>query len=170
MRKASILLVAVLALALLASCCPRICEEPVVVQPPPPPPEEPPPPPPPPEPKEEKVEVKEMVLEPIYFDFDKYDLRPGDREILNRNAQELKANPGSRIRIEGNCDERGNTEYNKILGERRAQAARDYLIGLGITEDRISIVSNGEGKPKYPGQTEEDYARNRRVDFVIVFK
>lgn len=171
MRKANILLVALLALAVLASCCPRVYEKPVVVEEPPPVVEEPPPPPPPPpEVKEEKVEKKEMVLKPIYFDFNKYNLTSETRDILDWNAQQLKANPGSIIRIEGNCDERGSTDYNMILGERRAAAAKDYLIELGITEDRISIVSNGKEKPKYPGETEDAYAKNRRVDFVIVFQ
>ncbi len=166
MKKASVLLVAVLALALLASCCPRVCEEPIVVEPPPPPPE--PPPPPPPEP--EVVEVKEMVLEPIFFDFDKYDLRPGDKEILDRNAQELRKNPQAKIRIEGNCDERGSVKYNRGLGTRRAEAARDYLAKLGIPADQFSVVSHGKEKPKYPGKTKEIFAKNRRVDFVIEFQ
>jgi len=170
MRKASILLVAVLALALLASCCPRICEEPIVEQPPPvveqPPPvveppqpvvEEPPPPPP-----------KEIVLEPIYFNFDRADLRPQDREVLNRNIQALRENPGATIRIEGNCDEKGNVEYNIGLGERRARAAKEYLISSGVPEKQItSIISNGKEKSK---RCLDDtcWSRDRRVDFVLV--
>ena len=167
MRKVSVLLVVILALALLASCCPRICEEPIVEQPPPPP-EPPPPPPPPPEPKEEKVEVKEIVLEPIYFDFDKFDLRPGDREILNRNIQALSENPGAKIRVEGNCDERGTVEYNLALGDKRARAAKDYLVKLGVAEDRITAISYGKERPKYPGHNEQAWAKNRRADFVII--
>lgn len=165
MRKVSVLLVVVLALALLASCCPRICEEPIVEQPPPPP--EPPPPPPPPEPKEEKVEVKEIVLEPTYFDFDKFDLRPGDREILNRNIQALRENPEAKIRVEGNCDERGTVEYNLALGDKRARAAKDYLVKLGVAEDRISIISYGKEKSNRC-KNDACWSKDRRADFVIV--
>jgi peptidoglycan-associated lipoprotein len=173
MRKAGVLLVAVLALALLASCCPRVCEKPVVEQPPPvveqPPPvveppqpvvEEPPPPPPPP--------PKEIVLEPIYFNFDRADLRPQDREVLNRNIQALRENPGATIRIEGNCDEKGNVEYNIGLGERRARAAKEYLISSGVPEEQIiSIISNGKEKSK---RCLDDtcWSRDRRVDFVLI--
>ncbi|KPK75090.1 MAG: hypothetical protein AMJ89_04860 [candidate division Zixibacteria bacterium SM23_73] len=172
MRKASILLVAVLALVLLASCCPRVCEKPVVEQPPPvveqPPPvveppqpvvEEPPPPPPPP--------PKEIVLEPIYFDFNKYDLRPGDREILNRNIQTLTENPGAKIRVEGNCDERGTVEYNLALGDKRARAAKDYLIKLGVAEDRLTTISYGKEKSKHCTDNKCWY-KDRRVDFVLI--
>jgi peptidoglycan-associated lipoprotein len=164
-HKTVILLVAIFSLALLASCCPRVCEEPVVEQPPPPP--EPPPPPPPPPPPEEKPVVKEIVLEPIYFDFDKYDLRPGDREILNRNIQVLSENPGAKIRVEGNCDERGTVEYNLALGEKRARAAKDYLVKLGVAEDRISIISYGKEKSK---RCKDDrcWSKDRRDDFVLI--
>ena len=170
MRKASILLVGFLALVLLASCGPKekIMEEepeaPVVTEPEQPPPVEP-------EIPKEEVEkelVKQEDLQPIYFDFDKYNLRPGDREILNRNTKVLKKNPNVKIRIEGNCDERGSVEYNLALGERRARAAMEYLINLGIAPDRISIISYGKEKPKYPGHNEEAWAKNRRDDFVIV--
>jgi peptidoglycan-associated lipoprotein len=109
-------------------------------------------------------------LEPIFFDFDRYDLRPGDKEILDRNAQELRMNPKAKIRIEGNCDERGTVKYNRGLGTRRAEAARDYLVKLGIPADQFSVVSHGKEKPKYPGKTKEIYAKNRRVDFVIEFQ
>ncbi len=165
MRKAGVLLVVILALALLANCCPRVCEEPVVEQPPPP---EPPPPPPPPPPEPEPVvEKKEIVLEPIYFDFDKFDLRPGDREILNRNIQALKENPGAKIRVEGNCDERGTVEYNLALGDKRARAAKNYLVELGVAEDRISIISYGEEKSNRC-KNDACWSKDRRADFVIV--
>ena len=170
--KTVILLVAILSLALLASCCPQERVKPVVEQPPPPPPpvvEKPTPPPPPPPPPEEKPEVKEIVLEPIYFGFNISDLTAQSREILNRNVQGLRENPKATIRIEGNCDEQGNVEYNRSLGERRANAAKDYLISLGISADRIvSVISNGKDKPKYPGHDEAAWAKNRRVDFTLV--
>ena len=131
MRKASILLVGFLALVLLASCGPKekIMEEepeaPVVTEP-----EQPPVEPEIPKEEVEKELVKQEDLQPIYFDFDKYNLSPGDREILNRNAQVLKENATVKIRIEGNCDERGTVEYNLPLGENRARAAKDYLVNL----------------------------------------
>ena len=169
MRKASVLLVAILALVLLASCGPKekIMEEepeaPVVTEPEQPPSE--------PEIPREEVErelVTQEDLQPIHFDFDKYDLRPGDREILNHNAKVLKKDPDVKIRIEGNCDERGSVEYNLALGERRARAAMEYLTNLGIAPGRISIISYGKERPKHPGHNEEAWAKNRRDDFVIV--
>ncbi len=166
MRRASVLLVALLALALLSNCCPRECVKPVVEQPPPPP-EQPPPPPPPPPPKEEKVEVKEIILQPIYFDFDKYNLRPGDREILNKNAQVLKENPTVKMRIEGNCDERGTVEYNLALGEKRARAAKDYLVKMGIDPDKITIISYGKEK-SMRCRDDACWSKDRRDDFMII--
>lgn len=166
MRKASILLVGFLILLLFSFCAkkPAVKEE---TKPPTTKTEETTPP------ETGKEEITKRVitqddLQPIYFDFDKYDLRPGDREILNLNATVLKENPTVKIRIEGNCDERGTVEYNLALGERRAAAARDYLINLGIDVDRISIISYGKERPKYPGQNEEAWSKNRRDDFVIV--
>ena len=84
------------------------------------------------------------------------------------NAMVLKENSTVQIRIEGNCDERGTVEYNLALGERRASAARDYLINLGVDSDRISIISYGKERPKYPEHNEGAWSKNRRDDFVIV--
>ncbi len=168
MRKAGILLVGLLVLVLFAYCAkkPPVMEEkpevPVVTEPEQPPSE--------PEIPREDVERELVIqadLKPIYFDFDKYNLRPGDREILNRNAKVLKENTGVRIRIEGNCDERGTVEYNLALGERRARAAMDYLTDLGIDPQRISIISYGKEKPKYPGHNQEAWSKNRRDDFMV---
>lgn len=166
MRKASVLLLGFLILLLFGSCAkkPKVKEEP---KPPTTKTEEITPP------ETGKEEVTKRVitqddLQPIYFDFDKYDLRPGDREILSLNVVVLKENTTVKIRIEGNCDERGTVEYNLALGERRAAAARDYLINLGIDPDRISIISYGKERPKYPGHNEEAWSKNRRDDFVIV--
>lgn len=169
MRKIGILLVGLLVLVLFSYCAkkPLVVEEkpeaPVVTEPEQPPSE--------PEIPREEVErelVRQEDLQPIYFDFDKYDLRPGDREILNHNAKVLKKDPDVKIRIEGNCDERGSVEYNLALGERRARAAMEYLINLGISPESISIISYGKERPKYPGHNEEAWAKNRRDDFVIV--
>jgi len=115
--------------------------------------------------KEEPVEIK---LDPIYFDFDKYFLRSDAKDALNRNAQALKDNSQVKIRIEGNCDERGTVEYNLALGEKRAKAAMDYLVNLGIDQSRITIISYGKEKPLYPGHNEDAWSKNRRDDFVIV--
>ncbi|WP_025324008.1 peptidoglycan-associated lipoprotein Pal [Deferrisoma camini] len=107
-------------------------------------------------------------LERIHFDFDKAVIRPDAQEILRRNAEFLKANPGVRIRIEGHCDERGTTEYNLALGERRAKAAFQYLMDLGVDPNRMSVVSYGEAVPLDPGHNEEAWAKNRRAEFVEV--
>lgn len=167
MRKASILLVGLLVLLLFSFCAKK---PPVVEEPTPPVVTEPEEPVSPEVPKEEviKKEITQEDLQPIHFDFDRYALRPGDREILNRNAQVLKEYSTTKIRIEGNCDERGTVEYNLALGEKRARAAQDYLINLGIDASRISIISYGKERPKYPGHNEEVWAKNRRDDFVIL--
>ena len=169
MRKAGILLVGLLLLVLFVQCAekPPVVEEkpevPVVTEPEQPPSE--------PEIPREDVEREWVIqddLKPVYFDFDKYDLRAGDREILNRNAKVLKENADVKIKIEGNCDERGTVEYNLALGERRARAAMDYLINLGIDPQRISVISYGKERSKYPGHNEEAWSKNRRDDFMIV--
>jgi peptidoglycan-associated lipoprotein len=165
MRKAGILLVGLLVLVLLSFCA----KKPKVVEEKPKPPEVTQPEKPPEIPKEE-VEKKVLTqedLQPIYFDFDKYDLRPGDREILNSNAKVLKENPDVKIRIEGNCDERGTVEYNLALGDRRASAAMDYLVNLGVAPGRISIISYGKERCKHC-YNEECWSKDRRDDFMIV--
>jgi peptidoglycan-associated lipoprotein len=166
MRKASVLLVGILVLLLFSFCAKK---PPVVEEPTPPVVTEPETPPPPEVPKEEvtKEEITAEDLQPIHFDFDKYNLRGGDREILNRNAQMLKEYPTVRIRIEGNCDERGTVEYNLALGEKRARAARDYLINLGIDTDRINIITYGKERANRC-TNEECWQKDRRDDFVIV--
>lgn len=167
MRKVSVLLVGILALLILTHCPP----------PKPPPPVEPETPvvtereePAPPEVPEEEVTKRVITqedLQPIYFDFDKYNLRTGDREILNRNALVLKENLTVRIRIEGNCDERGTVEYNLALGEKRARAAKDFLINLGIDPDRITFITYGKEKADRC-YNEECWYKDRRDDFAIV--
>lgn len=112
--------------------------------------------------------VKEEVANMIFFDFDKYDLKPEAREVLQKKAQILKENAALKIIIAGNCDERGTEEYNLALGERRARAAYEYLVLLGIEAGRMSIVSYGEERPLDPGHTEAAWAKNRRDEFTIV--
>lgn len=106
----------------------------------------------------------------IHFEFDKYRLTDEAKEVLADNARVLKNNSKVRILIEGHCDERGTVEYNLALGERRAQAARDYLLELGIPASRISIISYGKERPLEFGQSESAWAKNRRDEFVVVIQ
>jgi len=110
------------------------------------------------------------LLKDIHFDFDKYDIRPGDTEILKENAALLMKYPKVKIQIEGHCDERGTVEYNLALGERRANSAKKYLISLGVKADRISTISYGKERPLDPGHDEEAWAKNRRAHEVILSK
>ena len=107
-------------------------------------------------------------LLPIYFDFDKANIREDQRARIEKDAAYLKENPSTKIRIEGNCDERGTNEYNMALGERRALSAKKYLMNLGIHEDRMHTLSYGEEKPLLRGHDEYSWAQNRRDDLVIV--
>jgi peptidoglycan-associated lipoprotein len=128
----------------------------------------------PPAPVEEKkeealpapVERAAEGLQPIHFDFDRSFIRDDAKPVMQANADWLKANPKVKIRIEGNCDERGTIEYNQALGQRRAAAAKKYLTDLGISTGRISLISYGKEKPVCTASTEECWQRNRRDDFV----
>jgi peptidoglycan-associated lipoprotein len=104
-------------------------------------------------------------LNNIYFDFDQYVLRPEATEELRKIGTWLHKNPSIRIRIEGNCDDRGTNEYNLALGERRSVIAKNYLINLGVSADRISTISFGEENPAVSGNNEEAWAKNRRDEF-----
>lgn len=106
------------------------------------------------------------VGEKIFFDFDRYELKPASRETLQRKAEALRSLPEIEIVIEGHADERGTIEYNLALGERRANAARRYLIDLGIDPERLSIVSYGEERPAVDGHNEAAWSQNRRDEFV----
>jgi peptidoglycan-associated lipoprotein len=110
------------------------------------------------------------LLKDIYFDFDKYDVRPQDTGALKENASLLMKYPNVKIQIEGHCDERGTAEYNLALGERRASSAKKYLLSSGITADRISTISYGKEKPFDPGHDEGAWAKNRRAHFIILSK
>lgn len=103
-----------------------------------------------------------------YFDYDSYNLRSDAREALKENAAWLKKNRSVNVQIEGHCDERGTTEYNLALGERRANTARDYLVRLGVSKSRLSVISYGEERPADPGHDEAAWSRNRRASFVIL--
>jgi len=103
-------------------------------------------------------------LADIHFDYDKYNIRPGDADILKKNYGTMSSNSG-KVRIEGNCDERGTVEYNLALGQKRADAAKAYLVNLGVDGKRIETVSYGKEKPVDPGHNEEAWAKNRRDHF-----
>ncbi len=107
-------------------------------------------------------------LQKIYFNFDSASLSEESRSLLAKNAQLLAGQPSAKVRIEGNCDERGSDEYNMALGERRAKAAKDYLVNLGVQPDRLSTISYGVEKPAVEGHDEAAWAKNRRDEFVIV--
>jgi len=111
--------------------------------------------------------VEVSKLDAIYFDFDKYTLKPEAREALKKNADWLSKNPDKKVVVEGNCDERGTNEYNMALGQRRADSAAKYLKDLGIKKDRVSTVSYGKERPECKESNEECWSKNRRADVVL---
>jgi peptidoglycan-associated lipoprotein len=106
-------------------------------------------------------------LADVFFDFDKYDIRPGDAKTLDANANWLKSNPNHLVLIEGHCDERGTNEYNLALGERRAKSTMNYLVSQGVQANRITIISYGEERPQCTEHTEACWAKNRRAHFLV---
>ena len=107
------------------------------------------------------------VLKDIHFDFDKYDIRPGDAKVLDENAKWLKANPNHLILIEGHCDERGTNEYNLALGERRAKSTLNYLASQGVQATRITLISYGEERLLCTEHNEDCWSKNRRAHFLV---
>lgn len=146
-----------------------------VPEPPPPPVEPEPPPPPPPviEPEEELVTRsladlnRDSPLQPVFFGYDSAEIDAASRRILDENAAVLRSNPTWVITIEGHCDERGTAEYNLALGERRAVAARQYLVEIGLAADRLRTVSYGKEFPFAAGHDEAAWSQNRRAHMVI---
>jgi peptidoglycan-associated lipoprotein len=116
--------------------------------------------------EEVKEEKTPSGFQKVYFDFDKYYIRDDAKTALENNARVLKGNKNMRILIEGHCDERGTVEYNLALGERRAAAARQYLMDLGIEASRITTVSYGKERPIAFGHDESSWQQNRRGEFV----
>ncbi len=106
-------------------------------------------------------------LTDVFFDFDKYDIRPGDAKTLDSNASWLKSNPTHLVLIEGHCDQRGTNEYNLALGERRAKSTMNYLVSQGVQANRITIISYGEERPQCTEHTESCWAKNRRAHFLV---
>ena len=128
----------------------------------------PPPTPPPPAPRPPDVSIDELFrqnVQDIHFDFDKAEVKPDQVSILQGNATWLKSNPNVRFTIEGNCDERGSEEYNLGLGDRRANATKEFLISQGVAANRIMTVSYGEERPVCREQTEGCWEMNRRAHF-----
>jgi len=115
-----------------------------------------------------KVEEVSGLFNDIYFDFDKYEIREDAKPVLKALADYLIKNNNHKVLIEGHCDERGTNEYNLALGDKRAKAAKDYLVSLGIPSARIDVISYGEEKPQCREHNEECWAKNRRDHFVIV--
>jgi peptidoglycan-associated lipoprotein len=115
----------------------------------------------------EASSLRAVLLTVINFDYDKSDIRDDARAALDAKVPVLMANPGVRLRIAGHTDERGSTEYNLALGQRRATAAKQYLTSRGVPEDRLETVSFGEERPVAQGADESAYAQNRRDEFEI---
>jgi peptidoglycan-associated lipoprotein len=111
--------------------------------------------------------AQEQTLQRIYFDFDSYVLTKDARDILASDGELLLKKISGKVTIEGHCDERGSDEYNLALGEKRAKAAMNYLVTLGVPADRLSIISYGKEKPLEPGHDEAAWAKNRRAELVI---
>jgi peptidoglycan-associated lipoprotein len=183
MKKTVLVVLALAAAATFTACAKKA---PPAPPPPPPPAPEAPPPAPPPPPKAEVAPVvdeyarlkamsaeeieKSGLLKEVFFDFDKSDIREADRAVLSQNADALKRFDFLRITVEGHCDERGTIEYNLALGERRAKAAYDYLVSLGVPADRLKTVSYGKEVPVCTQSSEDCWQRNRRAHFTVTGK
>jgi peptidoglycan-associated lipoprotein len=116
---------------------------------------------------EQRRAREEFLNEHIYFEFDSDVLTAEAQAILMRKAEYLQKNPGRRVTVEGHCDERGTTEYNLALGDRRALSVKKYLENLGVAASRMTPVSFGEERPLDPGHDEAAWAQNRRAQFIF---
>jgi len=191
-RQAKTLLVLVLLLTVVVAAC-KGKAKPPVARPMPPPmadstttPTIPPPGPPkpvsepipvPPMPAEDTIGSKSLddlnrdsPLRPLFFELDSSDVSSEGQQVLQANAAVLKKYPTMQITIEGHCDERGTAEYNLALGERRALAAKNYLVSLGVGADKVKTVSYGKEFPFDPGHDDSAWEKNRRAHFVITAK
>jgi peptidoglycan-associated lipoprotein len=169
---AALALVAAMLVLGLAGCGKK--EQPVVTDPTPPPPVETQPVEVPKAdipvvetaPNPEDLLPPDLGLQPVFFDFDKFELSSLARETLNANGRILKELAARSITIEGHCDERGTAQYNLALGEKRARSAKEYLADLGVDPGRIEVVSYGKERPFEQGHSESAWAQNRRAHFV----
>lgn len=112
-----------------------------------------------------QTEVSPVSLNDVFFDFDQYNLSAEAKGTLEANARELKRVTAASVTIEGHCDERGTKAYNLALGDKRANAAKDYLVSLGVTASRITTISYGKERPFDTGSSESAWAKNRRAHF-----
>jgi peptidoglycan-associated lipoprotein len=115
----------------------------------------------------EMARVREALSEMVFFEYDSFDLTPEAQERLRNKAEIMRSVPSVTLRIEGHADQRGSTEYNLALGQRRAEAVRTFLEGYGIDAGRFSTISYGKGRPLEEGGGEDSFARNRRAEFVV---
>ena len=116
---------------------------------------------------DEAARKLEADLGPVFFAFDKYELSQESRDTLTANARLLRDSPAFNIWIEGHCDERGTNEYNLALGDRRARAARDFLVAAGVAANRMTVISYGEERPFAMGHDESAWSQNRRAHFKV---
>ena len=115
-----------------------------------------------------RAAIQQITDARVYFAFDKFDIKPEYKDMLKGKADLLKRYPAIRVRIEGNCDERGTQEYNLALGERRARAAYEYLATLGVNPGQLEMISYGKENPAVQGSGESVWSKNRRDDFRVV--
>ena len=171
-RKQALTWTALGAAIILNACAKKEVAAPPPPPPPPPPVEEmaPPPPPPPPPPVDTNVVRRERlqslmseVLKPIYFDLDQSSIKPEGKDILTRVGSLLKEYPELFVTVEGNADERGSTEYNQALGDRRANAAKKWLLAFGVNSNQLKTVSYGKEKAS-SGSDESVWSQDRRDD------
>jgi peptidoglycan-associated lipoprotein len=113
---------------------------------------------------------QEKPLAMVFFDFDKYDIRPDARPVLEQDAAWLNKFKTAKVLIEGHADERGTEDYNLALGEKRAKSVMDYLVSMGIAPDRMKVISYGKSQPLDPGHDEAAWQKNRRVQFLVIEK
>ncbi|MEW6410116.1 MAG: peptidoglycan-associated lipoprotein Pal [Nitrospirota bacterium] len=180
MRKSNlVILVILLPLIVFLGCAKKVVkEEPAkeVVKEAAPAPKEAPKPAPAPVAEKPIVEAKRVAVEEapalkdIHFDFDKYNIRDDAKPVLEKNAEWLIKNKNVKIQIEGHCDERGTSEYNMGLGERRAKSTKDYLVKLGVDANRITTISYGKERPLCTEKNEACWQKNRRSHFVVTSK
>jgi peptidoglycan-associated lipoprotein len=116
----------------------------------------------------EDISSASTQMKPVFFDFNKYEIRADQEEVIRDDARILKSNVDLKLTVQGHCDERGTEEYNLALGERRANALREYLVSLGVEKGRINVVSFGEDKPFEFGHNEEAWKMNRRAQPLAV--
>jgi peptidoglycan-associated lipoprotein len=191
-RRIHLIVLMAVVLSVVAGACAK--KPPTVARPMPPPPDNtnaiPPTPPAPPRPVDEPIPVppepeairsgdlkddldtlnRSGVLKPVFFELDSSDVSGDGQKVLQENAEVMRKNSQWQVTIEGHCDERGTAEYNLALGERRAIAARTYLVSLGIPAERVRVVSYGKEFPFEQGHDESAWSKNRRAHFVITSK